>query len=559
MHYDVIIRNGLVVDGNGGAAVSADIAVQGDTIVEIGRIEATAEKEIDATGHIVTPGFVDLHTHLDAQIAWDPFMTPLSFHGVTTALLGNCGVTFAPCKPEDRETLAAMMETVEDIPKQAILEGLSWDWESYGEYLTALEELAPVVNVGGLVGHCALRYYVMGERGVEEQPTPEELERMADVVGQSVKDGAMGFSTSRFLGHYLPDGRHVPGTHAKHDELVRIAEHVGQHGGLMQGVLNFADGVEPEMDLLAREARAGSRVLFSAGSGATPRLGDQLKEIIGGYRAEGLDINAVSIPRSGGFLSSLHSGFMVATKAWKQFFDQPFDARLAALDDPAVVDALVEDAIAQNEEKNGRFDTFYQRMYWLGDADRPDYTNDPNLSLAHLAEQAGQHPARYWLEKARETRGQAIFNYHAFNPNLDHLQDIITTDWCMPGLGDAGAHVGQIMDCGWATFVLSYWHRDRGVYTLEEAVRRITKVPAQVLGLSDRGTLAVGRKADINVINLEQLAERQPEFVNDFPNGGGRFVQRAHGYLATLCNGRIVVSNDELTGERAGSVLRHTA
>ncbi len=556
MTFDLVIRGGMVVDGTGAEPVQADIAVNGDRIELVGEVTGTGRKEIDARGLTVTPGFVDLHTHLDAQIAWDPYMTPLSWHGVTTALLGNCGVTFAPCKPEDREVLAGMMETVEDIPKKAILEGLPWSWETYGEYLDALEALQPAVNVGGLVGHCALRFYVMGERGVEEQPNEAELQRMAEIAGQSVKDGAIGFFTSRFLGHYLPDGRHVPGTHAEHGELIEIAKRVGEQGGLMQGVMNFSKGVDYEMELLANEAKAGSRVLFSAGTGANARFGDELKAAVSKYRAQGLDINAVSIPRSGGFLSSLHSGFLVRSAAWKNLFSQPFEQRLQALRDEAVVNQLVAEAEQNNRERNGELDKIYARMYWLGAQQRPDYASD-DLSLQQLADAAGVEPARQWLHMVRDSGGQAVFNYRVFNPNLDHLQDLITTDWCMPGLGDAGAHVGQIMDCGWATFVLSYWHRDRGVYSLPEAVQRITSIPARVLGLQDRGLLQAGMKADINVIDLPRLAEQQPEFVYDFPDNGGRFIQKGKGYRATICNGRTIVENDELTGTRAGSVLRN--
>ena len=221
--HDLVIRNGLVVDGTGAEPYSADIAIDGNQIAAIGEIAGKGEKEIDAAGHIVTPGFIDVHTHLDAQIAWDPMLTPISWHGVTTALLGNCGVTFAPVKPKDREFLASMMETVEDIPKDAIMSGLSWNWEHYGDYLNELESLNPAINVAGLVGHCAIRYYVMGERGIDQQATEDEKQQMAEIVRQAIKGGAVGFSTSRFLGHYIPDGRHVPGTHAEHDELIEIA------------------------------------------------------------------------------------------------------------------------------------------------------------------------------------------------------------------------------------------------------------------------------------------------------------------------------------------------
>jgi N-acyl-D-aspartate/D-glutamate deacylase len=569
MQADLIIRGGTVVDGLGGPPRQVDVLVAGDIIIEIGDVsaeQAHGAREIDATGLIVTPGFIDMHTHLDAQIGWDPDMTPVSWHGVTTALLGNCGVTFAPCKPGGQEQLAAMMETVEDIPKQAILDGLSWQWETYGEYLDSLETLQPAVNVTGMVGHCAIRYYVMGERGVAEQPTDAELVQMADIAEQAIKDGAVGFSSSRLLGHFLPDGRHIPGTHAEHHELIEIAKRVGAQGGLMQSVMNFATAPDTELELLASEARTGSRVLFSAGARSNAAFGNQLKSAIGGFREEGLDIHAVTIPRAGGFLSNLHSGFLLSqicpfvpsSANWQRLFDMPFPARLDILADTEFVDALVSDAEHYNLEHEGELDKQYRKLFWLGDSERPDYANE-SVTLADLAADAGLDPARLWLNMMRDSQGRALFNYHLFNPKLDLLEDVMTTDWCMPGLGDAGAHVGQVMDCGWATFALSYWHRDRGVYSLEEAVRRITAIPAHVLNISDRGTLAVGMKADINVIDLQGLSERQPEFAYDFPNNSGRFIQRATGYRATICNGQVVVENDELTGNRAGSVLRHQA
>lgn len=546
--HDIVIRNGLVVDGTGAPARVQDLAIDGDTLVQVGGDVGRGYEEINAEGHTVTPGFVDLHTHLDAQIGWDPSLTPVSWHGVTSALLGNCGVTFAPCKPEDREYLAAMMETVEDIPKDAILEGLPWTWEGYGGYLDALESLEPAINVGGLVGHCAVRFYVMGERSVEEQATPEELERLTSVAARAVREGALGFSTSRFLGHFLPDGRHVPGTHADPQELVEIARSVGQAGGLMQGVMDFSEGAGPAMELIGDQARAGARVLFSVSAGASPRFGNELDAAVSEMRRDGLDVNAVSIPRGGGFVSGLHSGFLVRSKRWKAFFKQPFEKRLSDLDDPAVVSGLIEDA------KSEDYSRVFGSMFFMGE-DAPDYT-EAQPSLQVMADRAGIHPAQMWLDKMRETRGRGLFTYRVFNRSLDSLQSLITTDWCLPGLGDAGAHVGQIMDCGWATFTLSHWHRDAAVYSLEECVQRLTSTPARILGLADRGTLKEGRKADLNVIDLDRLGEEMPEFVYDFPGGAGRFVQRARGYRATFCNGRSIVRDDELTGERGGRVLR---
>jgi N-acyl-D-aspartate/D-glutamate deacylase len=268
MAHDLVIRNGLVVDGTGAEPFPADLAVDGDTITAIGAVGSRGREEIDAQGHAVTPGFVDLHTHLDAQVGWDPDLTPVSWHGVTTALFGNCGVTFAPVRPSDHEFLAGMMETVEDIPRKAILHGLPWNWESYAEYLNSVAAMNPAINIAGLVGHCAVRFYVMGERSVEEPATDEDIAEMKKVVEQSMKDGAVGFSTSRFLGHFLPDGRHVPGTHAEDKELIEIARTVGEQGGMMQAAIDFSS-IDREMNLLKEEARVNTRILFSA----SPRCG----------------------------------------------------------------------------------------------------------------------------------------------------------------------------------------------------------------------------------------------------------------------------------------------
>ena len=266
MTHDLVIKNGLVVDGSGAESFHGDIAVDGDTITHVGEVSDEGRQTIDAEGRAVTPGFVDLHTHFDAQAGWDPYLTPVSWHGVTTALFGNCGVSFAPCKPQDRDFLAGMMEIVEDIPKKAILEGLPWDWESYGEYLDSIEKLNPAINITGMVGHCAARFYVMGERSITDNASDEEIEQIAALIGQSVKDSASGFSSNRLPGHTLPDGRSIPGTYAEEKELVAIAKAVGEHGG---NVLNYQK-LACEMDLVLAQVRsAGTRILFSA-----PQIGD---------------------------------------------------------------------------------------------------------------------------------------------------------------------------------------------------------------------------------------------------------------------------------------------
>ncbi len=548
MGHDLVIRGGSVVDGTGAEPYTADIAVDGDQIVEIGKVDAKGKREVDAAGLNVSPGFIDLHTHMDAQIGWDRDVTSVSWHGVTTALFGNCGVTFAPCKPSDREFLAGMMETVEDIPKQAILHGLPWNWESYGGYLDALEKLGPSINVCGLVGHCATRFYVMGERAVEEPATEDEIRQIAELAGQSVKEGAVGFSTNRLPQHRLPDGRSIPGTFADRAELRAVAKEVGAHGGIMQTVSDFRE-FDEECALIADEARMARGALFSCAA----EIGtERLDEKVTAMRAEGLNVTSVTVPRSGGGVGGLSTNNFFRTPAWIELRKHDLEGRVKAIRDPETRRQLVDEVKAQGDAViNGM-----QRWFYMGDQARPCYTQDLSDNLPAMAKAAGEHPVETWLRLTDETDGKALFHMRGFNVNLDHLEKLITTDWAMPGLGDAGAHVSQMIDSGWSTFILSHWHRDSGVYSIQEAVRRISAVPAHVLGLEDRGTLAVGKRADINVFDIDRLEERMPEIVHDFPFGAPRFIQRAAGYHATVCNGSVILSDDELTGEYAGRVLR---
>jgi len=552
MAHDLVIRGGQVIDGSGTPPFEACVAIDGDRISAVGTVAAPGRREIDARGLAVTPGFVDIHTHLDAQIGWDPLLTPLTWHGVTTALLGNCGVTFAPVRPDDPALLAGMMETVEDIPRDAILNGLPWSWEGYGGYLDALESLAPAINVAGLVGHCAVRFYVMGERAVDEQPSAAELERMAEVVGESVAAGAIGFSTSRIIGHVLPDGRDVPGTHAEHSELLRIAQAIkAVGGGLMQNVLNLSGDFEGELDLIRKQAEtSGDRVLFSITAGRSQRSGQLFNDRIDAMRADGLDVSGVAIPRGSGFVAGLVNTLPWSAGAWQELVRLDFAGRLAAIDDADTFDRLVEDA---KDDHKG-----FARvpLFWLGDGDTPNYLFDDETNVRRMAEAAGEHPAETFLRMSRETRGRALFTLQLFNPNLSAVADLISNGHVLPGLGDAGAHVGQVMDSGWCSFVLSHWVRDAQLFPVEEAVRRMTSAPARIIGLGDRGRIEVGMRADINVIDLDRVSECMPEFVHDFPGGAGRFVQRARGYRATLCNGEVILEDDEHTGARGGQVLR---
>ena len=551
MAHDLVVRGGLIVDGTGGAPFEGDIAVDDDAITAVGTVRDGGAEEIDAKGAVVTPGFVDLHTHLDAQIGWDPDMTSITWHGVTTALLGNCGVTFAPCKASDREFLAGMMETVEDIPKYAILTGLPWDWESYGGYLDSIERLGPMINVAGLVGHGATRFFVMGERAIDDEATPEEIERIAALAGQSVAEGAVGFSVNRHPGHRLPDGRSIPGTFASREELLAISRAVGGRGGLMQTVPHFGD-LDTEMDILEEEARS-SRILFSA----IAEHATHLDERVGGMRARGLDVTAVTVPRSGGGVGGLSTDNFWSTPAWNRLRAMDLDGRLEAIRDESFRATLVRE-VQEHGNQHPLLDAT-GRHYCMGADERPVYTQPRRESLRDLAEAAGEHPAETWLRLMLETDGKALVHMRAFNVNLEQLEGMITTPWALPGLGDAGAHVSQMIDSGWPTFVLSHWHRDTGVYSLQEAVRRISAEPARVLGLRDRGTLERGRRADLNVIDIDRLAERQPYIVRDFPGGAPRFQQRAAGYLATVCNGAVILRDDEHTGARAGEVIRNGA
>ena len=550
MNHDLVIRDGLIVDGTGAEPFVGDVAIDGDTIVAVGDVSGVGKEEMRAAGLAVTPGFIDLHTHLDAQIGWDPMLTPISWHGVTTALLGNCGVTFAPCKPEDRQFLAEMMETVEDIPREAILSGLPWNWRSYGEYLNTLESLNPAINVAGMVGHGAIRFYVMGERGIDENPNAREIAEIAEVAGQSVRDGAVGFSTNRLPGHRLPDGRSIPGTFAEVEELEAIAKAIGAHNGLMQTVPWFSkDAIENDLTILGKEARAGNlRVLFSAVETQSMRFDDPF-HIVEDLRAQGLRIYGTTVPRSGGFVSALKTNILFP--AWAKLREMDVDKRLDAIREEGFRAELVAAAKADPASEQ-----FARGLRWLGDGERPIYTREPHDNLQAMADAAGEHPAETWLRVMLESNGEAIFHRPFFNLNLDAVESLMARDWVVPGLGDAGAHVSQIMDSGWPSFLLSHWVRDEGRVSLAEAIRRMTSAAAEVLDLKDRGTLAVGYKADLNILDVDRVEERQPTVVRDFPHGKSRLIQRASGYKATLVNGQVILREDEHTGSRPGRVLR---
>lgn len=558
MAHDLIIRNGTLVDGTGSAGYRADVAIDGERITAIGDLSsATARREIDATGLIVSPGFVDLHTHLDAQVGWDPLMTSSSWHGVTTVLMGNCGVTFAPVAPDDRVFLAEMMESVEDVPRDAILHGLDWDWSTYPEYLDAVQRMRPALNVVGLVGHCAVRYHVMGERSLsDEAPTPSELNRMRDIAEESVAGGAVGFSTSRILLHVVPDGRYVPGTLAPLDEYLAVADGMNAAGGgLFQAVNDFATKPQFEIELLREMARSCGDVLFSGGAGNGSNAG---VEMFGAFLADtNANVGRITMAtqtRPSGTLCGLAQVSPVKGQQWKALMALPTLAdRVAALKDPAVRELLV----AEGRAKGLWYDP--NHIYPLGTGAAPDYSETNGRSVAQRAEELGVHPVDFVIDRLIASDGHELFNTWFFNRNVDGLAQVLAMEHVYPGLADTGAHAGQICDADMSTHYLSYWQRDRQLATLPDAVRRLSAMPAEVLGLVDRGTVQVGNFADLNVFDIDTLASEHPTYVNDFPGGAGRLQIRARGYAATIVNGTVVTEQGANTGERPGRVIREFA
>ena len=570
MSHDIVIRNGLLVDGLLNPASIGDIAIDGDTITSLGtRVAAKGHREIDAEGAVVTPGFIDLHTHMDAQIGWDPLLTPASWHGVTSMLMGNCGVSFAPVRPEDKELLAEMMESVEDIPKQAILDGLPWDWSSFGEYLDTIEQSAPAVNVAALVGHAATRFHVMGERAVEGDPTEEDIANIAALAGRSVVEGAVGFSVNRLKAHRLPDGRCIPGTFAPEAELVAIAAKVGAAGGFMQTVVE-SHPLDEELRIMRKQLEAaGTHMLFSAPwmPGADGRSAYQ--PAIDEMRSAGLNITGTTQPRAAGFLSSLSTPILFClrsrSESWRKLQSTPVPQRLELLRDVSFREQLIRDGKEMAEAEHigqtlssSKFGLPCYKTFWMGTELRPNYAQEQDQSLAHLAASNNEHPVETWIRLQLESAGEGFFHVRFVNEDLSVLPEYMGADWIVPGVGDAGAHVSMIMDAGWTSFFISHWYRDTGTYSIEETIHMLTSKQNRVLRLSDRGALEVGKKADINVLDIDRVEERQPRRVYDFPGEAPRLIQRAVGYRQTLVNGQIILENDELTGHRAGTILRNT-
>ena len=558
MSHELIISGGTVIDGSGAPGVRADVAIDAGRITRIGDLTGVAAgRIIDATGKLVTPGFVDLHTHLDAQIGWDPQIRSSIWHGVTTALIGNCGVTFAPVAVHNRRNLATLMEAVEDIGADAIMDGLPWNWTSYGGYLDALQSLRPALNIVGLVGHSSIRYEAMGDKSMDEgvQATGAELEQIVRMVRESVAEGAAGFSTSRFLGHKVPDGRLTPGTWADLEEMEAIQRAVvegGGAGGLFQVAPDFAKRRPIEMQMFERGAELGCQVIFSAGAGASADGGvTWMQEFLDRTNAAGKRITSICHTRPSGALFGLAKASPFSTPAWKDLMNLPsIGDRVAVLRDPAKRATLIAEA------KQGGFRVSPGMLHPLGMGALPDYDLGRTGSLAQIAAASNRDPVDVYVERLLESEGREFFNLWAFGGHLENQWRYMQMEHCVPMLADTGAHVGILIDADSPTFLLSDLARKNGVYSLEEAVHRITGQSAKVLGLKQRGEIRVGWHADINVIDYDKLETCQPEFVHDFPHNGGRFIVKSQGYVATLVAGKVVVENGHTTGQRPGQVIR---
>jgi len=559
--HDLVIRGGRVVDGSGAPAFEADVAVDGDRITKVGYVAERGRRELDASGKLVTPGFVDIHTHLDAQLAWDPIASSSCWHGVTSVVIGNCGVTFAPVKRTDHAWLAEMMESVEDIPARSILDGLPWDWESYGEFLGWLERTPKGVNVGGLVGHSAVRYYAMGERSLDPDvtPTSEELDRIRGSVAEALEAGALGFSSSRTLRHKVPDGRYVPGTFARHEELMIVADALHRHGSGVFEVAPRFDGEGPSEPRVESElawmhevsARSGRPLTFNLSQ--THAQGEHWRLAIQRAReanAAGARIRPQTSPRFIGVLTGIaHRTPFDAHPAWRRLRELPLAARLAALRDPGQRGQLVGEA--QGESKG------LEAFYVLNGADgSARYDCRPESSLVAIAAQRGVSPAEAFVQLALETEGRLLLSLPFLNQDADAIAGMLSEPVVLMGLADAGAHVGLTMDASAPTWLLCHWVRDRGVLSIEEGVRRLTSDTASTFGIVDRGVLRAGAFADLNIIDLGALALPVPEYVHDFPHGAGRFRQGATGYDATIVNGHLFMEHGRHTGALAGVLLR---
>jgi N-acyl-D-aspartate/D-glutamate deacylase len=560
--YDLVIRGGQIVDGGGGPGFEADLAVKDGKIAAIGRVPGRGTEEIDARGLIVTPGFVDIHTHYDGQATWDSRMQPSSWHGVTTVVMGNCGVGFAPCRPQGQDGLIRLMEGVEDIPFPVLSQGLPWNWQSYPQYLDALAARAFDVDIGSQLPHAALRVFVMGQRGVDREPAdPADIAAMAALAKTAVEAGALGFTTSRTLNHRTSDGKPTPTLTAGEDELTGIALGLAAAGrGVMQVVSDFTNPLE-EFAMLRRIAeRSGRPLSFTLAQGGRDPGGYRL--LLGALEAAvaaGLPMKAQVAARAVGVLLGLELTVNPFSRypLYREIAHLSLAERVARLRDPGVRARLFA---APPEEAGRPMTTDWRRMHLLGP--QPDY--EPGEESTVAAQAAARHllPEAVALDHMLEHDGRGMLYVPFLNyaeGSLDAVREMIVHKDSVPGLSDGGAHVGMICDGSFPTSMLTHWTRDRRrgpKIPLEAVVRMQTQDTARTVGLFDRGRLAVGYRADINVIDYQGLTLHAPQVVHDLPAGGRRLIQKASGYVATILRGEITYREGVATGALPGRLLR---
>lgn len=566
--YDLVVRGGTVVDGNGGTPRQADVAVQGDKIVAVGRGLDRGVQEIDATGKIVTPGFVDIHTHYDGQATWDQEMAPSSWHGVTTVVMGNCGVGFAPAEPSRHEWLIGLMEGVEDIPGSALAEGMSWNWETFPEYMDALEALPRTIDVAAQVPHGSVRAYVMGDRGARnEDPTETDIARMAAIVEDGLKAGALGFSTSRTVLHKSIEKELVPGTTATKEELLAIGAAMGRVG---HGVFELSSDLVPEWDefgwmgKLSREY--GVPVTYTALQSPIKAMPfDDMLKNMREENAKGANILAqVSMRATGlilGFQASLHP--FTAKASWMAIADKPWAEQWAALNDPEFRARLIAEP---NEILDPDLQIIIEMMssafnmlYAMG----PGFNYEPTAdeSIESLASAAGVAPAEYAYDLLLSNEGTGFIYFPLLNwadGNYNFLEDPLHSDDCVNSLSDGGAHCGTICDAAASTYMLQHWVRDRQGrrLSLEYAVQRQCRDTARLYGLNDRGVIEPGYLADLNIIDLDAIKLGEPWVAADLPAGGKRLLQKADGYVATIKSGVVTFRDGVMQGPTPGGLIR---
>jgi len=563
---DLTIRNGLLVDGTGAPSRPADVVVDGDRIVEVtepGQGSA-GHREIDADGRLVTPGFVDIHTHYDGQATWDPEMTPSGWHGVTTVVMGNCGVGFAPADPARRDWLIQLMEGVEDIPGTALAEGMSWNWESFPEYLDELDSMPRVMDVAAQIPHGAVRGYVMGERGAANEPaSAEDIALMSKLVEEGLRAGAVGFTTTRTVLHRAKDGELAAGTTAEVEELLGLGDALGAAGTGVFGVASDMIDPTPEFEwMIEISRRTGRPVTFGClQNDVRPEQWRELLDRAADANAAGARIVPQVAGRPAcllfGFESSVHP--FITHRAYREIAHLPLVERVAQLRTPERREAILSEEVTRSGFGAYLLSSF-QKLFPLGDP--PDYEPAPERSVAAIAAREGRRPEEvtYDLMLGRDGTELLYFPMLGYSHgDFEAMREMLDRDDTVLGLGDGGAHCGILCDASLPTYMLTHWSRDRdrgARFALEQVVAMQTSRTAALYGFDDRGVVAPGLRADLNVIDLDGLRLSPPEMVHDLPAGGRRLIQRATGFAATICAGEPVRLDDESTGSRPGRLVR---